>query len=299
VPGQSAKGGTLLVLAAYGLWGILPIYWKALAPMAASTILAHRILWALIFTSVLVVVLRQGRTLVPVLKDPRQLGTVAAAALLISLNWWLYIWAVAHDRILETAFGYYLTPLVSMLLGLGFQKERLTSFQAAAFGLAGAGAAIMAAGLHGVPWISLWLCLSFGIYGLLKKRAALPALAGLQLETLLSLPLALALLVPAALQHGSVWGVASPSLLVQFLAAFAGPATAIPLWLFAAGAKRITMVRLGFAQYLSPTLSLLVGLLIYHEPFGPLKAVAFGCIWIALAVFMVGEVVRMKRLAAP
>jgi chloramphenicol-sensitive protein RarD len=285
------------VLAAYGLWGILPIYWKALAPMAAGTILAHRILWALIFTTLLVVVLRQGRTLVPVLKDPRQLGTVAAAALLIALNWWLYIWAVSHDRILETAFGYYLTPLVSMLLGLAFQKERLTSFQAAAFSLAGVGAAIMAAGLRGIPWISLCLCLSFGIYGLLKKRAALPALVGLQLETLLSLPLALALLVPAALQHGSIWGVASPSLQVQFLAVFAGPATAIPLWLFAAGAKRITMVRLGFAQYLSPTLSLLVGLFIYHEPFGPLKALAFGCIWTALAVFMVGEVVRMKRLA--
>lgn len=293
------RSGTLKVLAAYGMWGVLPIYWKVLEFLPSGVILAHRIIWALAFTAVLVPLLGQGRELRQTFLDRRVLNSMVVAALLISFNWWLYIWAVINGRILESAFGYYTTPIVSVLLGIFFQKERLTRSQKMAFGLAGIGVATMAAGLGGVPWVSLALCTSFGIYGLIKKRATVPPLPGLLAETLLSLPLALALLAPAALRAASAWGTPAPSLGMKLFCLGAGPATAVPLWLFASGARRITMVRLGFAQYLSPTLSFLVGLFLYHEPFGPLRALAFVFIWSALAVFMIGELLARRAWAPP
>lgn len=289
----SMAGGTGMVLAAYALWGVLPIYWKALGHLPSGAILAHRIIWALATTSLLLTVGRQWRATGEALLSRATLGPLVLSALLISLNWWLYIWAVNHERIVEASFGYYINPLVSVALGVMVQKERLARPQILAFGLASVGVLIMGFGLGRVPLVSLTLSLSFGLYGLLKKRAAIPALTGLQLETLFSVPLALILLLP----HPMPWGVAAPSPGTLWLLILAGPATAIPLWLFGAGARRITMVRLGFAQYLSPTISLLIGVFLYHEPLGAVKTAAFACIWAALGVFMTAEVMKRKALA--
>lgn len=286
---KTLESGSLKVLASYAMWGILPLFWKALKHVDARLVLAHRICWALLFTSLLLLLLRQGGATWRALRTPARLGSLLGASLLISCNWWLYIWAVGHGRILESAFGYYINPLMSVLLGMAFHRERLTRAQAWTFALALMGVMIMGLGMGSFPWVALGLATTFALYGFLKKQAATPALNGLQAETLLSLPLALAFLLPAAQTTHSLWGLASLDLRTVSLLAAAGPLTVVPLWLFASGARKVTMTQLGFYQYLSPTLGFLIGLLIFHEPLNPLRLVAFSFIWVALGVFLAAE----------
>jgi chloramphenicol-sensitive protein RarD len=205
------------------------------------------------------------------------------ASLLISFNWWLYIWAIDAGQVVETALGYYINPLISVVLGLVFLKEKLTRAQTVAFVLAAAGVVVMALGVGRVPFIALGLALSFGFYGLMKKQAPVGALASLQIETLFSLPLALVLLWISG--SGGVFGSANPPWWQVTLLIVAGPVTALPLWLFGSGARLIPLARIGFLQYISPTINLGLGLFVFHESFGPWQAGAFACIWSALALY--------------
>ena len=273
--------GTWLAAASYVLWGFLPRYWKALENAGAEVVLAHRILWALVFTTTLAVVLRLVPEIRSVFADRMKLIRMIGAAFLISFNWWLYIWSIDAGYVVETALGYYINPLVSVLLGIFFLKETLTRLQSAAFVLAALGVIVMALGVGRIPFIALGLALSFGFYGLLKKQASVSALASLQLETLFSLPLALILLIPSR----GFFGSADPGWLQIVLLILAGPVTALPLWLFGAGARLIPMARIGFLQYIAPTITLLLGLFVFHESFDFWRAGAFVCIWAALALY--------------
>lgn len=263
------------------LWGLLPLYWKALSHVGAEVVLAHRIVWALVFTTALVLVLRLGPELRSVFTQGRRVARLVGAAALISVNWWLYIWAIDAGHVVEAALGYYINPLVSVLLGLVFLKERLTRLQTGAFVLAALGVVVMTVGVGRVPYVALGLALSFGFYGLLKKQQSVSSLASLQLETLFSLPLAVVLLLPAA----GFFGSANPDAATIALLVLAGPVTAVPLWLFGAGARLIPLARVGFLQYLSPTITLLLGLFLFRETFDLWRAAAFVCIWTALVLY--------------
>lgn len=275
--------GTWLTALSYTLWGTLPLYWRALHAVPPEVVLAHRIAWALVFTSVLVLVLKLGTEVKSLFSDRRKTLRMVGAALLISVNWWLYIWAINNGHLLESALGYYINPLVSVALGIVVFRERLTLAQGLAFGLAGVGVLVMALGVGQFPVVALGLALSFGFYGLLKKQAPVSALSSLQVETLFSLPLAAALMLWFGGDHP--WGPEPVSPWTVVLLVLAGPVTAIPLWLFGAGAKKIPLVRIGFLQYISPTINLILGLWVFQEPLAPGQAFAFGCVFLALAVF--------------
>lgn len=285
--------GTWFTAGSYVLWGLLPLYWKALQAVPPELVLAHRIVWALVFTTTLALFLRLGAEVRSLFADRNKTIRMAGAALLISFNWWLYIWAITSGHVIESALGYYINPLVSVLLGIFFLKERLTRAQTAAFSLAAAGVVVMAFGVGRVPFVALGLALSFGFYGLLKKQAPVSALASLQVETLFSLPLALVLLFLTG-QPGP-FGSASPDWTTVVLLVVAGPVTAVPLWLFGAGARLIPLVRIGFLQYISPTINLLLGLFLFRETFGPWQAGAFVCIWTALVLFTWDTLNRRRK----
>lgn len=285
---SSQTRGTWLAAVSYVLWGLLPLYWKALEAAGAETVLAHRIVWALVFTTALVLFFRLLPEIRQAFSSAAGVWRMIGGAILISANWWLYIWSIDAGYVVEAALGYYINPLVNVLFGVVFLKERVNRWQAAAFALAGAGVAVLLIGLGKFPFIAFGLALTFGAYGLLKKGGKLSALASLQLETLFSLPLAIVLLLWGTHQAGPApWW--QPLLLV-----LAGPMTAIPLWLFGAGAKLIPLTRLGFLQYLAPTITLLIGLFVFGESFDGWHAAAFSCIWAALAVFTFDSVRRAR-----
>jgi len=279
-----------MAAASYVLWGSLPLYWKALGAVAPQIILAHRIVWALVFTTTLVLFLRLGAEVKTVFADRRKTVRMIFAALLISFNWWLYIWAIDAGHVVETALGYYINPLVSVLLGMFFFKEKLSRAQTIAFVLATVGVVVMALGVGRVPFIALGLALSFGFYGLLKKQAPVGALASLQIETLFSLPLAAVLLFFTGAP--GFFGTVDPPWPQIVLLVVAGPVTALPLWLFGAGARLIPLARIGFLQYISPTINLGLGLFVFHESFGVWQACAFACIWTALVLYTVDSIRR-------
>lgn len=289
---RADRRGIWLAVAAYGLWGVLPVYWKLLQRVPAPEILAHRILWSLVFLTLLVGVRREGRTLATALR-PAHLRIYAAAAGLLAVNWLTYIWAVNAGRIVETSLGYFINPLVSVALGVLVLRERLRRAQAGCVALAGVAVVWLAAREGAPPWVALVLAGSFALYGLLKKKAPLPALPGLVLETaLLALP---ALLFWGAQEVGgrAAFGHAGPRL--TWLLGFTGVATALPLLLFAAAARQVSLTTLGLLQYLAPSLQLLIGVLVYDEPFGRDRALAFALIWTALALYWMEGVWRARR----
>jgi len=284
--------GVAYAFLAFTLWGLFPIYFKALHQISALEMLAHRMVWSMLFLFVVLTVRLQWRWLGPVLRDRHLLGRFAASAVLLSTNWGIYIWSVNAGHIVEASLGYFINPLVNVLFGLAFLGERLRRVQWLAVAIAAAGVIWLTWENGRPPWISLALALTFGGYGLLRKTAKLGALEGLTLETMLLCPVAvlyLALLTSRgtnAFMNAS-WGV-------EVLLVLAGPITAIPLLLFAAGARRIPFSMLGLIQYVTPTLQLLIGVLIYREPFGKVQLIGYGAIWIALAVYSLEGTWRAK-----
>ncbi|WP_028226641.1 EamA family transporter RarD [Paraburkholderia ferrariae] len=275
--------GILYAFLAFVLWGLFPIYFKTLHQIPALELLAHRMAWSLLFVLAVLLVRHHWRWLRPVLRNPRLLGRFAASAVLLSANWGIYIWAVNAGHIVEASLGYFINPLINVLFGYAFLGERLRPLQWGAVGVAAAGVAWLTWHNGALPWISLALAVTFGGYGLLRKTAQLGALEGLTLETLLLFPVALVYLSALGLSGASHFGHAP--LAFQLLLVCAGPVTAIPLLLFAAAARRIPLSTLGLVQYVTPTLQLLTGVLVYHEPFGPVRAAGYGAIWIALALY--------------
>jgi chloramphenicol-sensitive protein RarD len=277
---------------AYGLWGVLPIYWKLLQSVPSPQILAHRIVWSFLALLTLVVIRRE---LAPLRHSaqPRNLVLYAIASALLAANWLTYIWAVNDGRIVETSLGYFINPLVSVMLGVVFLGERLRRPQWLAVALAATGVSYLTWQHGALPWVSLVLAGTFGLYGLLKKQAPLGPLHGLTLETgLLWLPALLYLIAAPPDRLGQLAQADARTLLLLLLS---GPITSLPLLLFSAAARSISLSSIGILQYLAPTCQLLIGIAIYHEPFDSARLVGFTLIWAALAVFSAEGIWRMRR----
>jgi chloramphenicol-sensitive protein RarD len=277
--------GALYAALAYGTWGVLPIYWKALAGVPLVEVLAHRVFGTVIFSALLLAALRRSSELRAALRSPRECASLLASGALIAVNWGVFIWAVGAGRILETSLGYYLNPLVNVLLGTLFLRERLRRAQGISVALAGSGVLVMLSSHGELPWIALALAVSFGLYGLLHKLTNVRPIAALALETGALAPAALAYLLFATEPRGGALVTASD--LARTLLVLAGPVTALPLLWFASAARRLRLSTLGLFQYLAPTLALLVAVFLYGEPFGRAHAIAFVLIWSALALYSV------------
>lgn len=283
MPPAPSASGPLLAFAAFLSWGLLPAYWKALSDLPALEILCHRIVWSL--AAVLAALLWTGRLAEArrALTSPREVLLLAASSALIAANWFLFIWAVNAGHVLEASLGYYVNPLVNVLLGRLFLRERLRRVQAWAVALAGAGVLVLLV-VHGrLPWIALSLAATFALYGLVRKVMAVEALPGLFVETLvLGLPAGAWLLWLAVQGQGALGHAPLP---VQGLALGAGLVTAAPLAAFAAAARSLRLATLGIIQYVSPTGMFLLGVLAYGEPFTPAHAATFGLIWAGIALY--------------
>lgn len=285
--------GLLAAVAAYFLWGLFPIYWKWLEHVPALQIMSHRIVWCALFVCGYLF-LTQGRVWLAQL-NRRLMLMLACSALLISINWWLYIWAVNGGHIVETSLGYFINPLVSVLLGVAILRERLNAWQWLSVGVAGLGVAYLTLQSGKLPWIALVLAFSFGGYGLIRKLAVVPAIPGLAVESSLLLLPALAVLIGFELAGSGSF--AHIDLRTDALLVMAGAVTALPLICFAYGARRIPLTLIGVLQYLAPTIQLLVGVFLYGEPFTQAQAIGFGCIWGALAIYA-GDGLR-RALSSP
>jgi chloramphenicol-sensitive protein RarD len=285
------RGGFLLGLGAYGLWGFLPIYFKALAGVSAVDIVAHRVLWSLPFLALLTALTRGWDKVCLAFAQPKTLGILALTALLIATNWLLYVYAVTSGHILASSFGYYLNPLANVLLGRFVLGERLTRLQWIAVAIAAAGISVLAAGASGQLWISLSLCATFALYGLLRKIVAADAMTGLAVETGLLFPFALAWLAWRTAAGAPSFG---SSHFETGLLVLAGIVSTTPLLLFTAAARKLAYSTLGMLQFLAPTLQFLIGVY-YGEPFTTAHAIAFPAIWIALALYVTG-LLRAPRL---
>ncbi|WP_256078538.1 EamA family transporter RarD [Massilia sp. YIM B04103] len=277
--------GILYAVLAFLCWGLFPLYFHALGAMPAMEILAHRMLWSLVFLAVVLLLRRQWSWLGAVLRQPKVLASFIASSLLLSANWFVYIWAVNNGHVIDASLGYFINPLFNVLLGLLVLKEKLRRGQWLAIGVAASGVLWLTWQAGQLPWIALLLGISFGGYGLLRKTAALAALEGLSFETLLLFPLAAGYVVWLTL-HGANTFLNTDSSAMRWLLAAAGPITAIPLLLFAAGARRIPLSVLGMLQYISPTMQMLLGMFVFHEAFSSERLAGFIVIWSALALYM-------------
>jgi chloramphenicol-sensitive protein RarD len=280
---RRAVSGIAAASAAYLLWGVLPAFWKLLGAVPPLEVLANRVLWSLLFTLALLAALGRLGELRAALRSPRERLGLGAASVFIALNWGLFIWAVQANRIVEASLGYYLTPLINAAVGIAFFRERLAPAQAAAIALAALGVGLQLAAYGGVPWVALALAATFACYGVAKKRTAVSALASLSVETAVLAPLALVWLALGAPTTGGA--LTSDDTLTTALLLASGPITAAPLIAFAAAARRLPFTVLGIFQYVSPTISLLLAVHVYGEPFTSAHALSFTCIWLALAVF--------------
>ena len=276
--------GMLYASLAFLCWGLFPLYFHAIGEIAPQEILAHRMVWSLLFLGIVLTVRRQWGWLGSLKAQPRVVAGFVASAFLLSANWFIYIWAVNNGHVVDASLGYFITPLINVMLGFMLLHERLRRLQWLAIGLAACGVAWLTWQAGQVPWIALLLAASFGGYGLLRKTAALGALEGLSFETLILFPLALAYMLWLA-WHGQSGFVNTDSSATRALLLASGPITAIPLLLFAAGARRLPLAVLGLLQYIAPTGQLLIGVWIFHESFTPERMLGFLVIWTALALY--------------
>lgn len=275
--------GVLFTVLAFIIWGLFPLYWKSLHGIDALQIISHRIVWSGVFVAVILMLQKNWSWLLPSIKNPRVLGVFALSSLLLSLNWLLYIWAVNENRVVDASLGYFINPLLNVLLGRLFLGEQLSRSQSFAIGLAAIGVLWITIAAGTLPWIALCLGLSFGVYGLLRKKASLPSLEGLALETFLMAPFAIAALLWFQFQgHGALGNI---SWNIDALLMGAGVVTALPLLMFASGARTLKLATVGVIQYIGPTLQLLLGVWLYQEPFGMDRMIGFSLIWTALIIY--------------
>lgn len=275
--------GVWYALGAYLSWGLFPLYWKPIHDVPAIEILSHRIAWSLLVVLGMLAWKRHWGWLPEAIRDRRVLGMFTLSALLLSVNWFVYIWAVNAGHVVESSLGYFINPLVSVLLGRLVLKETLRPAQRAAVGLAAAGVAWLTWRVGAVPWIALTLASTFGCYGLLRKTGKLGSLEGLALETMLMFPMAAGYLF--WLEGQGVGHFAHSNALTNVMLAGAGVVTAIPLLLFASGARRLPLATLGVLQYLSPSIQFALGVFVFHEAFDAGKLAGFACIWGALVLY--------------
>jgi chloramphenicol-sensitive protein RarD len=289
------RGAVPAAMTAFLIWGLFPLFWSLLGDVPAFQLLAHRAAWCAVAVW-LFLLLRGDLSWVRSL-GLRRFGWLALGGLLISINWGVYVWAVVNGHVIDTSLGYFITPLVSVVVAVGVLGERLNRSQKVAVTLATLGVLFMAWQLRHPPWIALTLAVSFGLYGLIRKLAPFDSIRGLAVESgVMFFPAAIYLvwcemIGQGAFGHGH-WR--EDALLVT-----GGPITAVPLALFAFGAQRVSMLTLGLAQYIAPSVALLLGIWVFHEPFGSARQVAFGCIWAALAIFSVDALRRYRAAGAP
>lgn len=297
-PAASPQRGLPYALGAYAIWGFVPLFFKLLETVPPVEVLAQRILWSLPLCFVIMAFRRQIGEYLAALKDWRVLRLLLASSLLIALNWLVYIHAVFTDHVLAASLGYYLNPLVNVLLGMIFLGERLSRLQAVAVVIAAIGVAILLAGALDTLWISLTLALSFGTYGLIRKVVPVGSLPGLAIETTLLLPLSAAA-AGYYLWIGDGRGFGA-DVETSWLLAAAGVVTAVPLLLFATAARRMSYAALGFVQYLAPSIAFLLGLFVFNEPLKPAQLFCFLLIWISIAVFSfdMWRKMRAERMVA-
>lgn len=287
------RRGYILGLSAYTIWGLFPIYFKAIAAVPAIEIIIHRVLWSALFGSIVLMFWKHPGWWRELRDNPKRLAVLALSGSLIAANWIVYVWAVNNGRMVEASLGYYINPLVNVLLGMVLLGERLRRLQWLAVGLAAAGVAQQVWQVGNLPWVSLVLPLTFGFYGLIRKKAPVAALPGLVVETWMLVPLALIWLAlnPGALSAQAEFWTTSQAL---WLAA-AGPVTLIPLVCFNAAARHLPYTTLGFLQYLAPTLVLLLAVLLYDEHMNASTIVTFACIWAGLAIYSIDAWLSLRR----
>jgi len=294
-PEEDSRGGLFYALVAYAWWGIMPLYFAQLRHVSALELLAHRIVWSAVLLLVLLAVFGRGRLLRDALTTPRTLALLLASTTLIALNWFVYIYGVVTGQTLHASLGYYVNPLVSVLLGLFVFGERLRPWQWVALALAAAGLVYFFVVEGSVPWITLVLAVSFGLYGLLRKVMPVDATTGVTAETLLLTPLA---------AGGMLWAWSYDALAMpqtdaatQGLLVFAGFMTTVPLLCFGLAARRLPLTILGLVQYLSPTMQFLCGVVFLGEHFPPSLQVCFACTWVALLIFSIEGLYHQRRPA--
>lgn len=292
-PGSAAWRAALAALTCYLIWGLVPLYWRPLAAVDAHELIAHRLVWSFVFLAPLLAWLGGGREVVAALRSPRSLGLNLASGLLLTANWLVYVWAVNSGHVIESSLGYFLVPLVNVALGRFVLHEQLRPGQWLAIALAAAGVTLQLVQLGRLPWIALALAATFGTYGLLRKRSELGPLTGLTVETLLLMPLAAGFLLWRAAAGTGALGHAPA--LTQGLILCAGVVTAVPLLLFAYGARRLRLTTLGLLQYAAPTVQLALGVWVYRETFDRARAQSFGLIWIALALYTADALWQQRR----
>ncbi|MGI9591308.1 MAG: EamA family transporter RarD [Myxococcota bacterium] len=278
-----APAGVAFALGAYAIWGLTPLYWKALAHFPAPELLAHRVLWSCATGLALVWLLGARASLRHALGDARRWAPVTLTGLVIGLNWLVFLWAVIHDQVLATSLGYYITPLVNVLLGVLVLGERLRPLQIGAVSLAALGIGQLALELGELPWVTLVLALSFAFYGLIRKTTAVEPVAGFALETLVLLPLGAAYLAWLGRRGDAVFLTTDAATIG--LVSLSGIATAAPLILFNAAARRLPLSTLGFFQYIAPSITFVLAVLVFGEPFRRVQLLAFASVWVALVMF--------------
>lgn len=293
MPVSRTAAGIGFGLLAYLIWGFFPLYFRQLSAVPPMDVLSHRAVWACVFVGVLLTLRARWANVAAILRAPRQLAMLALAALLVGSNWLVFLWAVANQQVVASSLGYFLTPLVNVLLGLLVLKESLNRLEWLSVGLAVAAIGNEIATLGSLPWVSLFLAATFGTYGLVRKQVPVDALSGLWLETLCMLPvcgLYLLLFSPtgmAGFQHFSGFTAA---LLIG-----AGILTAMPLMAFAAATQRLDLATVGMLMYINPTMQFLTAIFIFDEPFQPARLLSFGLIWLGLAVFSVSMWRKLKH----
>ena len=295
----------MLAITAYGMWGLLPVYWKLLQTVSPLVILAHRIVWGFAFSLLMLAFFKRLPEIRKVLSNKKSIFMLVLSSLLISINWMVYIWAVNDGQVVETALGYFINPLVIVFLGMIFLGERLNIAQVVALVLAASGVTIEIVSYAQVPWIALTLAFSFGLYGLCKKIIAAESLVSLSLETLFAIPLAAAMFIVSYLQpdflpgsEHTTLGISLPDWLVTLVLFCAGPMTALPLWSFGAAARLIPLSSMGFFQYLAPSITLILGVTLFKEPFGLVEGLCFACIWAGLVVYSANQFLLWRRSRA-
>jgi chloramphenicol-sensitive protein RarD len=285
--------GLLYAIGTYVMWGLLPVYWKALHSVPSMQIVAHRMVWSMLFMLIILACNQHWGWLKPLFHRPKIIASVFLAGSILTVNWLVYIWAVNAGYVVESSLGYFINPLVSVVLGVLFFRERLRRFQWVAVGIAAIGVIYLTIIYGALPWIALTLAFSFALYGVLKKRASLNSMEGLSLETgLMFLPALGYLLYQNAIGQG-VFG--HTDLTSTLLLIFTGVATAVPLLLFASAARRIPLSMLGILQYIAPIMQFSLGVFVYNEAFTVSRLVGFSFIWIALLIYSMESIIERRR----
>ncbi|WP_370259520.1 EamA family transporter RarD [Idiomarina sp.] len=288
-----ARQGVFFALAAYSFWGFAPIYFKSVQQVPAFEILAHRIIWAFILVFILIVGLKRLNRLMPIIRSPKMMFRLTVATCLLGGNWFLFIWAVNANHMLDASLGYYINPLLNVAIGMAFFQEKMRRLQLFAIGLAIVGVGIQVVTFGSVPWVALALASSFAIYGAIRKRLPVDSISGLWLETTLLVPVMLGYLLffadsPSADMTANSWQL-------NLLLMAAGLVTTIPLLCFTAAAQRIRYATLGFFQYIAPSLMFILAVNLYDEPLAESKLITFVIIWSALALYTFDSVIQRQR----